>query len=79
MKEETIKISQDGDMICVLLGENLQEGLAGFGEDIPTALKNFADNWGAEHGICNENYFGVPENPITDSSNLIESDAISKE
>jgi hypothetical protein len=32
---------QDGDMWCVLLGENLQEGIAGFGATVAEAMTNF--------------------------------------
>ncbi len=34
-------LSADGDMWCALLGENLQEGVAGFGETPCEAMLNF--------------------------------------
>jgi len=34
-------LSQDGNMWCVLLGENLQEGLAGFGDTPEHACIDF--------------------------------------
>lgn len=34
-------LSADGDMWCVLLGENLQEGVAGFGATPYEAMLNF--------------------------------------
>jgi hypothetical protein len=35
------KITKDGNMFCVLYGENLQEGIAGFGETIHKAVIDF--------------------------------------
>lgn len=40
-----IKLFWDGDKVCALWGENLQEGLAGFGNNVPEALHDFANNW----------------------------------
>jgi len=34
-------LSKDGDMWCVLFGENLQNGVAGFGVSIWQAIDNF--------------------------------------
>lgn len=34
-------IGPDGDMWCVLLGENLMEGIAGFGKTVAEAMTNF--------------------------------------
>lgn len=51
--EIELKIFRDGDQICVLWGENLQVGIVGFGENIPEAVRNFADNWELIRG--NEN------------------------
>lgn len=38
----TVSISQDGDQFCALLGENLQDGTAGFGDTISDALHQLA-------------------------------------
>ena len=38
-------ISIDGDQYCVLLGENLQEGCAGFGETLSKAMYDFDKNF----------------------------------
>lgn len=35
------KISIDGNSYCVLYGDNLQEGIAGFGETLYLAILNF--------------------------------------
>lgn len=45
---ELVKISQDGDKVCVLQGENLQEGVAGFGDTIEEAIADFGENKIAE-------------------------------
>ena len=41
----TVDIFRDGNEICALIGENLQEGCAGFGIVIAEALRNLANNW----------------------------------
>jgi len=46
VKEISIKLTKDGDEYCFLLGENLQEGIAGFGDTILKALDNFEERWG---------------------------------
>jgi hypothetical protein len=38
-----VTISLDGDKWCCLVGENLQEGLAGFGDSPCDALRALAD------------------------------------
>ena len=38
-----ITISQDGNQVCVLLGDNLQEGVAGFGDTLADAVKDFVN------------------------------------
>lgn len=35
------KVTIDGNMYCVLYGENLQEGIAGFGETLMKAIYDF--------------------------------------
>lgn len=39
----TIKpvLSKDGDQFCYLLGDNLQEGIAGFGSTVAKAMYDF--------------------------------------
>ena len=39
-----LKISLDGGMYCVLMGENLQVGIAGFGETFAEAMENFHES-----------------------------------
>lgn len=39
------KLFRDGDMWCALLGENLQEGVAGFGENPAKAMWAFDTAW----------------------------------
>lgn len=41
----TIKpsFSKDGNRFCYLLGENLQEGIAGFGSTVGEAMYNFCN------------------------------------
>jgi len=39
------KITIDGNQWCVLYGENLQDGIAGFGETPYTAILNFNSAW----------------------------------
>lgn len=38
-------LSQDGDHWCVLYGENLQEGVAGFGPSPASAMADFDRAW----------------------------------
>lgn len=44
-----IKMFQEGDQVCVLLGENLQVGIAGFGDNVEKALKEFMKEIGECH------------------------------
>lgn len=44
----SIDISIDGDHVCVLYGDNLQTGIAGFGLSIPEAFNDLALNWATE-------------------------------
>ena len=39
------KLSIDGDKWCALYGENLQDGVAGFGDSPAQALSDFDKNW----------------------------------
>jgi len=43
-----ITLSQDGNQVCALYGVNLQEGIAGFGDNIPDALRALANEWERE-------------------------------
>jgi len=51
MENLEIKIFQDGDKLCALLGDNIQEGTAGFGTDPYEALHELinelqaGENW----------------------------------
>jgi hypothetical protein len=38
-------LSIDGDMWCALCGENLQDGVAGFGKSPGLAMVDFDKNW----------------------------------
>lgn len=40
----------DGDQVACIIGANLQEGVAGFGEDLPSALRALADELEREVG-----------------------------
>jgi hypothetical protein len=44
-----LSISKDGDKFCILWGENLQVGIAGFGSTYGTAwvdfITNISDKW----------------------------------
>ena len=44
------KLSKDGDMWCALLGDNLQEGVAGFGPRPADAMWAFDTAWLSESG-----------------------------
>ena len=39
------KISIDGNQWCVLYGDNLQDGVAGFGDSPAKAMTDFDRNW----------------------------------
>ncbi len=39
------KVYLDGDVWCALYGENIQEGVVGFGESPSKAMYNFDENW----------------------------------
>ena len=42
------KLYQDGDMWCVLYGENIQEGICGFGKSPMLAIYEFNKAWKKE-------------------------------
>ncbi len=39
------KISIDGNQWCALYGDNLQDGVAGFGDSVALAMVDFNRNW----------------------------------
>lgn len=41
------RLSIDGNQWCALYGENLQDGVAGFGKSPADAMWNFDKNWSA--------------------------------
>lgn len=43
-------LSKDGNMWCALFGENLQEGVAGFGETPQHAMWAFDQAWSSKNG-----------------------------
>ena len=42
------KLSKDGDQWCALLGDSLQEGVAGFGDSPAEAMWDFDKQWFAK-------------------------------
>jgi hypothetical protein len=46
-----ITLSQDGNQVCALFGDDLQKGIAGFGDNIPEALRALANEWEQERGL----------------------------
>lgn len=42
------KIYIDGDKWCALYGDNLQDGVAGFGDSPALAMNDFNSNWNAK-------------------------------
>jgi hypothetical protein len=49
-------IFKDGNQWCALYGENLQEGVAGFGDTPWLACQAFNLAWGNERAIAPSNY-----------------------
>lgn len=43
--QQSLKITRDGNNFCVLMGENLQEGVAGFGKTLADAMSDFDMNF----------------------------------
>ena len=39
---EIVMLYRDGDQVCALIGENIQEGITGFGHTTGDALRNLA-------------------------------------
>jgi hypothetical protein len=39
----SVQCFQDGTLVCALIGINLQEGIAGFGDTLQEALRDLAD------------------------------------
>ena len=42
------KVYPDGDMWCALYGDNLQEGVVGFGKTPSAAMYDFDKNWSSQ-------------------------------
>lgn len=38
-----VSIAKDGDSWCALIGQNLQDGISGFGETVQEALRDLAN------------------------------------
>lgn len=51
MSKILLEVSKDGNQFCVLLGENLQVGIAAFGDTMINALRNFIEVLGNETGF----------------------------
>ena len=45
-----VECRADGNQIMALIGPNIQEGVAGFGNDLPAALRSLADSLEREVG-----------------------------
>jgi len=45
------KLSLDGNQWCALYGENLQDGVAGFGESPALAMRAFDTAWTAKYEV----------------------------
>lgn len=43
-------LSVDGDQWCALYGDDLQRGVAGFGDSPALAMQDFDKNWKERHG-----------------------------
>ena len=43
IRTREIRLMWDGNKICALAGSDLQEGVAGFGDDVPEALSDLAN------------------------------------
>ena len=43
--QQILRISKDGNMYCILLGENLVDGIAGFGKTMYKAMNDFDTNF----------------------------------
>lgn len=41
-------LTRDGDKFCVLYGQNLMDGCAGFGDTVDAAMRDFDNNWARE-------------------------------
>lgn len=45
------QFSKDGNQFCFLFGDNLQEGIAGFGETVALAISDFVKNFYIEKAV----------------------------
>ena len=46
-----VVLSKDGNQHCFLYGENLQEGVAGFGDSVYLAMLDFNKEWHKEQAL----------------------------
>jgi hypothetical protein len=51
MNQVSILLYRDGNEFCALLGDNIQDGKAGFGRTIPAALRNLANELEDENAL----------------------------
>lgn len=49
------KIFKDGNEWCALYGDNLQDGVAGFGKSPALAMQDFDKNWNAQEATNEQN------------------------
>ncbi len=43
IEEQVVKLYQDGNQVCALIGDNIMEGIVGFGITRADALRDLAD------------------------------------
>ena len=55
-------LSLDGNAWCALYGENIQEGLAGFGDSPAEAMRAFDNAWYAKANVADEQRRGKDSN-----------------
>jgi hypothetical protein len=49
--EELKSVYENPQCLAVIFGDNLQEGIAGFGEDVDKAYQDFLQNWEKYGGL----------------------------
>lgn len=59
------KLSIDGNMWCALYGDNLQDGVAGFGASPREAMWDFDRNWDKALTVKSTSDSVTPETPTT--------------
>lgn len=55
-----VQITRDGNQWCVLYGENLQEGVAGFGDTLQHAINHFDKNFSNRITVPPSNESSLP-------------------